>query len=378
MNTTGLDALTKKLWQAELDKDVMDNEYFNKMGMIGTGENNIIQIKDELTKSAGDTITFGLGMKLGKTTGVTGDNELEGNESAITYYSEAVIIAQWRDAVRLKGKFREQQQVFNMRKDAKDKLSIRKQEFLEQQYFFKLGGVTNESITDINGQVLGLFEDGTSALTFSNTPATVPAADSAAGIGDRYLCANSAGADAMTSSDKLTPALISKLKVMAMVATPKIKPLRINGQYYYVMFVHPFQAYDLKRDEEFRQAQREAQSRGKDNPIFSGAIGIWDNVIIHQNEYVPFLDVSAAGHNFAAAASGTDFLVDTYRAIFCGQQAAALAKCKDDTGWVEKYFDYDNKTGFKTGLICGIQKIQYNSKDYGCMVLDTAASQVIA
>jgi len=377
MNTTGLDALTKKLWQAELDKDVKDNEYFNQMGMIGTGENNIIQVKDELVKSQGDTITFGLGIKLGRNTGVTGDNELEGNESVITYYSESVAIDQWRDAVRLKGMLREQQQAFNMRKDAKAKLSIRRQEFMEQQYFFKLGGVTNASITDINGTVLGLFEDGTSALTWSNTPGTVPAADSAAGSGDRYLCANSSGADAMTASDKLTPALISKAKVKAMVAQPKIKPLRINGQYHYVLFVHPFQAYDLKRNEEFRQAQREAGVRGQDNPIFQGMVGMWDGVIIHQNEYVPYLDVSVAGHNFTAAASGTDFAVDTYRAIFCGQQAAALAKCKDETGWVEKYFDYDNKTGFKTGMIGGIQKIQYNSKDYGCIVIDTAASAVV-
>ncbi|TRZ50683.1 MAG: N4-gp56 family major capsid protein, partial [Dehalococcoidia bacterium] len=276
MNTTGLDALTKKLWQAELDKDVKDNEYFNQMGMIGTGENNIIQVKDELVKSQGDTITFGLGIKLGRNTGVTGDNELEGNESVITYYSESVAIDQWRDAVRLKGMLREQQQAFNMRKDAKAKLSIRRQEFMEQQYFFKLGGVTNASITDINGTVLGLFEDGTSALTWSNTPGTVPAADSAAGSGDRYLCANSSGADAMTASDKLTPALISRAKVKAMVAQPKIKPLRINGQYHYVLFVHPFQAYDLKRDEEFRQAQREAGVRGQDNPIFQGMVGMWD------------------------------------------------------------------------------------------------------
>lgn len=375
-NTTGNTNLINKLWQAKLDKDVIDNLYFTQMGMIGTDENNIIQLKEDLKKSQGDTITTGLGVKLGKTTGVTGDNELEGQESPITYYSETVVIDQWRTAVRLKGKLTEQKMAFNMRSDAKDKLMIRVDEFIEQQIFYKLGGVTNSSITDIYGNALGVFDDNTSALTWSNTPGTVPAADSAAGSGDRYLCANSSGADAMTSSDKLTPELISKAKVKALVSTPQVRPLRIGGKYYYVMFVHPFQAFDLKRNEEFRQAQREAAARGEDNPIFSGAIGIWDGVIIHENEYVPFLDISVAGNNFAAAATGTDFAVDTYRAILCGQQAGMFAKCKDEL-WNEKTFDYENKVGFSSGVLGGIQKIQYNSVDYGCILVDTAATSLV-
>lgn len=376
MNTSGNSNLVKKLWQKTLYKDVMDNLYFTQMGMIGTDENNIFQIKEDLKKDKGDTITYGLSLKLGRNTGVTGNNELEGNESKITYYSDAIAIDQWRTAVRLDGKLAEQKQCFDMRSDAKDKLSTRVQEFIEQQFFIKLGGVTNPSITDVNGIAYGLFEDGTSALTWSNTPYVVPAADSAAGTGARYLCANSAGADALTAADKITPALISQLKVKALMASPTVRPLRINGQYYFILFVHPFVAYDLKRNEEFKQAQREAGPRGDENRIFTGALGMWDNVIVYENQYCPFLDVSVAGHNFTAAAAGTDFAVDTFRSILCGQQAGAFAKCMDSNGWVEKDFDYSDKTGFASGLIAGIDSVTFNSVPYGHLILDSAATNL--
>lgn len=375
-NTESIAAMRPEIWQKALYADAMDGLYFMKNGMMGKEKNNIIQIKDELSKNQGDTITFGLGAKLGRTTGVTGDGELEGNESKITYYSESVLIDQWRDAVRLTGKLDEQKNAFDMRMDAKEKLTIRMQEFLEMQFFLKLGGVTNSSITDIYGDSLGTFSDNTSMLTWSNTPNTVTAAVSAAGSGERYLCANSSGAASLTTSDKINPALISKLKVKAGLSKPKTIPLRVGGKNYYILFVHPWQAYDLKRNEEFRQAQREAAARGSENPIFTGAIGVWDGVVIHEHEYVPFLDVSVAGHNFASSDSGTDFAVDTFRAILCGQQAAGFAKCKTDTGWVEEKFNYKNQTGFATGVIGGIQKIEFNDEDYGVLYLDTYATDL--
>ena len=139
-------------------------------------------------------------------------------------------------------------------------------------------------------------------------------------------------------------------------------------------FLHPWQAYDLKQNAQFAQAMREAEVRGKENPIFTGALGVWDNVILFEHEYVPFLDVSVAGNSFRAAAAGTDCAVDCFRALLCGKQAALFAKCKNGNEWVEKKFDYDNKTGFATGLIGGIDKIMFNSKEYGVIAVDTAAT----
>ena len=371
MNTVSIDALRPEIWAKALYKDVMDNLYFTQNNMMGKGKNNIIEIKDELSKKKGDTITFGLTAKM-TGNGVTGDEELEGNEEKLLAYSESILINQKRFAVRLTGRLDEQKNAYDMRVDAREKLTIKLQEFIERQFFLKLGGVNNVTLTDVNGTVVA------ADALWSNTPDQVPTADTAAGYGDRYLCADyTSGADSLATTDLLTPALISRARVKAALASPKILPLRIGGKNFYVMFIHPWQAFDLKNNATYAQAQREAEQRGKNNPIFTGALGVWDGVIVHEHEYVPFLDISAVGHNFTAVAAGTDFSADCFRAILCGQQAAGFAKAKNKKAWVEKSFDYGNQWGFATGLIGGIQKILFNSKNYGCIQVDTAATSLV-
>jgi len=368
--SVSLAANRPEIWQKELYANVIDNLYFTKNNMMGKGANNIVQIKDELTKQKGDTVTFPLTTKLSGS-GVTGDSELEGNEERITAYSQSIVIDQWRNAVRLTGKLDEQTNSYDMRSDAKDKLSIQAQEFIERQIFLKLGGVTLTTLVDVAGVVYS------ARAAFANSPAAISDANTAAGIGNRYLCANSSGADALAATDKITPALISRLRIIAEGASPKIQPIKINGKNWYLLFVHPYQAYDLKQNAVFSQAQREALPRSEDNPIFTNAMGAWDGVIIHSHEYCPFLDKTVA-YNFNTAAGGTNYGVDAYRAILCGQQAAGFAQCKNPNGWVEKSFDYDNEVGFATALIGGIQKILFNSKEYGTIVLDTASSITVA
>jgi len=370
-NTVSIDALRPEIWQRELFQDVLDNLYFAQNGMMGENDNNIVFVKNDLKKEKGDQITLPLTAKL-TGNGVTGDAELEGNEEAISAYSEAVAIDQKRFAVRLTGILDEQKNAYDMRKDAKEKLSIRLQEFIERQIFLKLGGVTNTTLTDIAGTVVG------TDCAWSNTPDYIPDADTAAGYGDRYLGADyAAGATSLAATDLISPSLISRVKIKAQIASPKVRPLRVNGKDYYLLFIHPYQAFDLKNNATFAQAQREAAARGKDNPIFTGALGIWDSVIIHEHEYVPWLDVSVALHSFRGAAVGTDFAVDACRALLCGRQAAVFAKAKNPNGWVEKTFDYKNKTGFATGLIGGIQKVMFNSKEYGVVALDTAITSLV-
>ena len=215
-------------------------------------------------------------------------------------------------------------------------------------------------------------------MEWSNASTKIPDADTAAGYGDRYLCADyTNGADSLAATDLLTPALISRAGVKADTTSPKMIKLRVGGENFWVMFIHPWQGFDLKENAVFTQARREAEVRGKDNPIFTGALGIWDGVIIKQHEYVPFLDVSAAGHNFYAAAAGTDIGVDCFRGLLCGRQAAGFLKGKSKNTWVEKLFDYDDEVGFATGLIGGIQKLMFNSKEYGVIAVDTAATALV-
>ena len=149
-NTQSIDQLRPQIWANDLFADVMRGMYFTENGMMGKDSNNIFQIKDDLEKKKGDTITIGLTARLSGS-GVSGDAELEGNEEAINAYSEDIAIDQKRFAVRLTGSLDEQKNAYDMRQDAKEKLTIRLQEFIEQQFFLKLAGCANTSLVDVNG-----------------------------------------------------------------------------------------------------------------------------------------------------------------------------------------------------------------------------------
>lgn len=364
-NTVSTANLRAQLWLKELHKDVMDGLYFSQRKMMGKDSNNIIQIKDELAKQAGDRVTFGLTYKISG--GVTGDGELEGNEKQVSSYSCSVLIDQIRNAVRLTGKLDEQKVAYDMRMDAKDKLAIWKTEFIERQIFMKLGGVTEVDLQDVNDSVYSEF------AAWSNSPNVVPTADEGSGNGTRYLCADASGLDSLAATDILTTTLITRARVKAQLASPKIQPIRVDGKDYYVMFVHPWQAADLKTASNsiWAQAQREAQVRGESNPIFTGSLGVWDGVILHEHEYVP---VCQSGANFDTAGQAAG--AQAFRSILCGRQAISFAECQNPNGWVEETFDYKNKVGFETGMIGGIQKTYFNSLDYGIVTVDTGATDI--
>jgi N4-gp56 family major capsid protein len=228
---------------------------------------------------------------------------------------------------------------------------------------------------DVNGVAYsGTFTDGTAVAAWSNTPTKISDTDTAAGSGNRYLCANSGGADALTATDLLTPQLITRMKIKAELASPRIDPVEYKGKTYYILLVHPWTLADLRDNATFAQALRDAWWRGEDNPLFSAADLVWDNVIVISHKYSPFLDISVAGYNFTATGSGTQYAVDTFRSLLCGKQAAVLAKCEEGPKWEEKSFDYGNKWAISCGWMGGIHKPMFNSKEYGVIACDHAAT----
>lgn len=365
-NTVSIDALRPEIWQKELYADREDQLFFSRRQLMGEGDNTVVQVKSDLMKSQGDTVTFGLTGKIASSA-VTGDNELEGNEVALNSYSDSVVIDQARFGVRLTGRLDSQKAAYDMRMDAKNKIGIAMREFIERQIFMKMGGVTTTTLTDVNGTVYS------AQATWSNSPDAIPAADEASGTGNRYICADASGIDSLQSTDILTTNLITQARVKAKLADPRIEPLRIDGQDYYVMFIHPWQAADLKTasGSTWAQAQRDAQIRGDRNPIFTGALGIWDGVILHEHEYVP---TCQSGSAFSSG--GTAATAQAFRALLCGRQAIAFAETKNSMLMVEETFDYKNKVGYAVNFIGGIQKPYFNSKNYAVIAVDTGATSL--
>lgn len=318
-NTTVPTNLVEKAWAKQLWKEAERENFFAKF--TGEGQDNIIQVKTELKKEAGDQITVPLVMRL-TGEGVTGDAMLEGNEEALQFYDCAVKVDQIRHAVRLEGAMEEQKTSINLRQAAKDGLKLWMTEKQEKMIVSALVGN--------------------------------PTADHIVYPADRTA------ENTIAVSDVMSTALISKAARKAKTMTPKIRPVNVNGKKYYVMLVDNYQARDLKNDEKWLQAQYNCAERGIDNPIFSGMLGVYDGVVLHEYEHLPRTTTGAS-----SAMVG--------HALLLGCQAGIKGVAKEAT-WKEKAFDYDNQMGFSTGAILGVKKAVFNEKDFAVVQVMTSSA----
>jgi N4-gp56 family major capsid protein len=319
----------KQLWGKDTWRAAIQEIFFAKfLNKKNDDFNAIVYMTDVFKKEKGGQFNISLMTPLvGE--GVEDDAILEGNEEQLLYYDMSLTLKEYVHAVRLKGKLAEQKVAVDMRADAKAALS----DWLSRKI------------------------DRTVVDKFSATPSA-----------GRNLFGGTATSDvSITITDVMSTTLISKAKRKAQMATigttnaeSKIRPIKIEGKEMYVCLLHPYQSKAIKAEAAWQQAQREANIRGEKNPIFSGALGIWDGVLLHEYERIKQYAWGAAG------------AVNGARALFCGAQALAIGVHKYPT-WEEKEFDYGRKAGFSTGVIMAIDKPKFNAEDFAVIALDTAA-----
>jgi N4-gp56 family major capsid protein len=315
------DALTKKLWDEKLFRDTVKESYFSRF----MGEGSIVTVKNELTKSKGDEITFGIRMRLSGA-GVTDGQILEGAEESLTTYSDKVTLHQYRHAVRDNGALDRQRAMFSIDEESRSALADWGTEKIDQLAF--------DAILD------------SPTLIFYKTSA-----------GSLSTATASTAKTALTAADgKLTPAMVSYMKAYAKTGGGRtyvpLRPVKVNGKEHYVLLVHPDALYDLKIDPTYQQYLREAEVRGSENPLFKGSVAIIDGVVIHEHE------------NCSIANDGGSGAVAWSKGVFMGQQALMWA-WGQRVETVQKNFDYENEHGYAWGIIAGTNKPVFNSLDYG-------------
>lgn len=373
--TISIDANRQELWSKDLMDDVM-RDVQNVMRFAGEDDNNVVQIKRELKKEGGDTQNFMMVGRL-RGDGVTGDNELEGNEESQKSFNEQVAIDQIRNAIRLTGKLDAQKVVYSQIEKARESCRVWMKEFLARQLFFKLGGVTNTTLNDTTLRVVG------GRAAWSNTPDFIPDADEAyTGARLRYMNAGHLTTASLTSSHTMTLDVVTEAATMATLAQPGIQKISGDGEDFYVMYLHPLQARDIRKSSDWKTAQENARTRSDSNPVFRGALGYWSNVLLLENEFIPFLDVSVVGNSFRGAATGTDCAVDAARAVLCGRGAVLMAEASNPDALVMETFDYKNIEGVAISFIGGIQKPVFaaggsagtTAVEYGVIAVDSYAA----
>lgn len=365
-----------KLWSRKLAHEVRKATYIDRF--IGDGASSLIQTKSDTKKSPGDRITVTLRMLL-TGDGVVGDSTLENNEESLTTYTDNLVINQLRHGVRSQGKMSEQRIPFSYREEAKDGLVQWWAERYDQAFFNHICGYTPAN-----------------SGTGGTGPAYIAANTVLAPSTSRKIWQSISGTitadESLTSTDIFNLSVIDKAVEKAKTASPFIRPISYKGDKYYVMFLHPYQVTDLRTNTSTGQwldIQKAALTGGRlaygsgygpmgpdgkngtsdsINPIFSGALGVYNGVILHEA-----FRVTQGVNSSTGAAIST-----VRRAVLCGAQAAFIGFGQNSSfkemEWNEKLFDYGNQLGVKAGAIFGIKKAQFNSLDFGTVTVSTYAA----
>lgn len=341
-------AEAKKLWSAKLFHEVTANTFWGKF--MGKDSSSMIQHLTDTQKDKGDRIRVILRMLM-TGAGVQGDATQEGNEEALTTYTDDLLINQLRHAARSGGKMSEQRVPFSVREENRMALQDWWVERLDTAMANQLTGYTGQADTKYTGNNATIAPSSANSVT-------------------RIVVGGQHGGEASLSATTTHAIKLRDLDTavaLAKTQQPRIRPIRVDGKEMYVTFLHPYAIRQLRLDAStagnFFDIQKAMLQGGKisTNPIVTGGNFIYNNVIVHEWAYLP------------TTVNAPSSQADYRRGVFCGAQAAVFATGQGGSpnkmDWNEELFDYGNQLGVSAGMIYGVKKTQFNSIDFGTIVL---------
>jgi N4-gp56 family major capsid protein len=338
-DTAAATGLTVQQWE-----DNYVTEYFQGLQgfkpLMGSGENMVIQTKEDLTKKAGDSITIALVNRL-TNAAVTGVSTLEGAEEDMTSRSMRIYVDKRRNAVRVP-EMAEQRSAISLRSAAKPVLLDWSIEDTRELIIDALGSINGVHFTDST-------EAQRDAWLVDNKDRTVFGAYAAGGsAGGSDMSADLAQLG--TTTDNFSNVMLDSMIYVAKTCSPKIRPMKDpgNGRRYYVAFAHPAAFADLRAsiDTEVLALTRVEHEAAK---LFEGGDIFWNGVIVKEIDAIPVYT--------NLGASATNEVTPVY---LCGAQALAIAYAKHWTTKTE-IFDYGDKHGVAVEAIIGVRKVIFGS-----------------
>lgn len=342
--------LTVQQWDDKYFREYLNQNWFKQF--MGTGSSKMIQLQEDLTKKPGDSVTFTLVNKLSGTA-KDANEALEGNEEAVDLRSFQVRVRAYDHAVKFK-KFEAQKTAIDLRQAHRDVLMDWNMETDRDNIISALGSINGVAYASASeAQKDAWLADNADRVLFGAAKSNNSSNDHSASL-----------LNVDTTADKLTPGAVSLMKRMAKTASPKVRPIRaksaIGSSDGYVLFAPTQMIRDLAADSTFLAANREARNRGMDNPLFTGADYVWENVYIYEIEDIPSL--GAVGASSAVVRP----------CYLCGAQAIGMAWAKRPET-VEEMFDYKRAVGLGITQWYKIEKMRFgagisdtdDTKDHG-------------
>lgn len=320
-------------------------ETFGKMRLrplMGRGLNACIQIKGDLDNNPGDTIYYDLRAQ-DRGTGVNGDSTLEGFEDALTFHQDTLKINIKRKAHAFR-QMSQQRTVHDLRKHGRDSLSEWYAWFIEAGLIAHLAGLCgngNETVASALGADTGSADFAGNTITALDAAHLVDKTGSALNIDD-----------------------FDDAVAKAKANNPRVPPLMIGGQEKYVALLHPYQIRSLRNTAStsglitWFTAQQQAGVRGAANPIFTGAMGEYNGVVLYESEFVPRNGNVTTGVMLGKCA-GTIAFGNAWEKMSRGTTDGSFFRL------VEQETDYKHRKGIAATSCLGFKRAQFNSQAFG-------------
>ncbi len=336
--TVAQTGLTPQQWDDQFFTSyVRANPFYQYMG---TSEMDMIQVKSDLTKKNGDSVTYALVNDL-TGAGVTGNTALIGSEEAMMSRSFRVYVSLFRHAVTIH-EWDEQKSAIDLRNASRAQLRSWEVKKMRADCIIALGSING--IPYITGNGNGTTGSSTAqkdAWLVDNHDRVLYGGAVVNSVSDVHATALGT---ISAATGKLTYSAVSLAKRRAKIASPAIRPIELkNGEEWFVLFCNSMCFRDLKVS--LATIHQDAEVRGKDNPIFHDGDLVYDGVVIREVPEMP--------HEGGVLGSGGELVAANY---MCGAQALALA-------WAQKAVtrtdvtDYGAQHGVAIQEIRGIRKM---------------------
>jgi N4-gp56 family major capsid protein len=341
MNITPARAgLTPQQWDRDFFMEYVRESQFARY--FGTTENSLIQVKDDLTRKPGDTVTFAAVRKL-VGAGVTGNTILEGNEEILDNRSLKLLVNPIRHAVAVSD-WDEQKSAIDLRNAARTALKIWMMEKMRNDIITAMQSMDGTPFATAGATAQNAWlSDNSDRVLFGNARA-----NASSGVMATALGTVTTGYTAVTGG-ALSASAVSLAKRIAKNAHPGIRPIKIkNGNEYFVMFANSYSFRDLVNDPVIVNSRSQALPRSPDNPLFQDGDVMWDGVIVRE---VPELTV------LSTVGSGG---INVGMNLLCGAQALGVAWAQR-TKTRENVRDYGFMHGVGIQEIRGIGKLRFGT-----------------
>ena len=209
----------------------------------------------------------------------------------------------------------------------------------------------------------------------------------------RVMCSTTHSTEqTLATGDSMDPKYILDVVYKAHTNVYPIKPVQLKGmEVNGVLLLHPLQVKSMKKGfstGQWGDIQKAAMQGGQisGNPIFTGAIGMYEGVVIHEDAMVPYGNGAGTGSDAAAVNPGRNYLTiladgstaaaNVARGVFLGAQSLCMAmgRAYDNPNkfkWYEELLDAGNQLRVTAGMIYAIQKNRFNSLDFATITLSS-------